>query len=136
MRALVHAAGISPTMSDWKTIVHVDLVGTVYVVDAFEPLAGPGSAAVCFASSSAHQVPDDAALRRDRRRAARARACSTRLGEHIDDPGYGYSWAKRGVVRFVQRAATEWGAAARGSARSRPASSRRRWGSRSSRSSR
>jgi NAD(P)-dependent dehydrogenase (short-subunit alcohol dehydrogenase family) len=109
LRALVHAAGISPTMSDWKTIVQVDLVGTAYVVNAFEPLAGQGSAAVCFASSSAHQVPDDAALAAivD---APLAPDLFEKLGNHISDSGYGYAWAKRGVVRLVQRAATDWGA--------------------------
>src|SRR5262245_809733 len=61
LRALVHAAGISPTMDDWRAMVTVDLVGTAYIVDAFLPLASEGTAAVCFASSSAHQIPDDAA---------------------------------------------------------------------------
>src|SRR3954451_24418962 len=109
VRALVHAAGISPTMSDWKTIVQVDLVGTAYMIEAFAPLVSVGSAAVCFASSSAHQVPDDAAI------AAvvdepLAPELFDRLAEHINDSGYGYAWAKRGVVRLVQRAATDWGA--------------------------
>jgi NAD(P)-dependent dehydrogenase (short-subunit alcohol dehydrogenase family) len=51
--ALVHAAGVSPTMGDWQAMFTVDLVGTVLVVDAFRPLATSSTAAVCFASSAA-----------------------------------------------------------------------------------
>src|SRR4051795_10504971 len=55
-RALVHAAGISPTMADARRILEVDLVGTQLLLDAFEPLVVAGSAAVCFASSAAYQI--------------------------------------------------------------------------------
>jgi NAD(P)-dependent dehydrogenase (short-subunit alcohol dehydrogenase family) len=48
-RGLAHAAGISPTMDDVRRIFEVDLLGTQLVLDAFEPLVRPGSAAVCFA---------------------------------------------------------------------------------------
>jgi NAD(P)-dependent dehydrogenase (short-subunit alcohol dehydrogenase family) len=52
-RALAHAAGISPTMGDARRIFEVDLVGTQLLLDAFEELVVPGSAAVCFSSSAA-----------------------------------------------------------------------------------
>jgi NAD(P)-dependent dehydrogenase (short-subunit alcohol dehydrogenase family) len=108
LRALVHAAGISPTMDDWRAMVTVDLVGTANVVDAFAPLAVPGTAAVCFASSAGHQIPDDPAV------AAivaepRAPDLLDRLAPHIADSGFGYAWAKRGVLLLVQGAAAEWG---------------------------
>src|SRR4051794_13886738 len=61
LRSLVHAAGISPTMNDWRAMVRVDLVGTALVIDAFTPIVRSGTAAVCFASSAAHQIPDDPA---------------------------------------------------------------------------
>src|SRR6185312_11992840 len=32
-----------------------------------------------------------------------------RLAPHITDSGFGYGWAKRGVIRLVQRTAAEWG---------------------------
>jgi NAD(P)-dependent dehydrogenase (short-subunit alcohol dehydrogenase family) len=108
LRALVHAAGVSPTMGDWQTMFTVNLVGTAHLVDAFTPLAGAGTVAVCFASSSAHQVPDDAAL------AAivdepRAPDLLERLAAHITESGLGYAWSKRGVVQLVQRTAAAWG---------------------------
>ena len=55
-QALVHAAGISPTMADPRRIFEVDLLGTQLLLDAFEPLVDEGSAAVCFASSAAYHL--------------------------------------------------------------------------------
>ena len=46
-RALAHAAGISPTMGDARRMFEVDLIGTQLLLDAFEDLVVPGSAAVC-----------------------------------------------------------------------------------------
>ena len=43
VRSLAHAAGISPTMADWRRIIEVDLVGTALLVRAFEPLTSPGA---------------------------------------------------------------------------------------------
>ncbi len=54
LRAVVHAAGISPTMGDWRRILDVDLVGTARLVDALRPLVTEGTAIVCFASMAAH----------------------------------------------------------------------------------
>jgi NAD(P)-dependent dehydrogenase (short-subunit alcohol dehydrogenase family) len=108
LRALVHAAGVSPTMADWQTMFTVNLVGTAHLVDAFTPLVGPGSAAVCFASSSAHQVPEDLALAKivdD----PRAPDLLDRLAAHITESGLGYAWSKRGVVQLVQQTAAAWG---------------------------
>src|SRR4051794_23193878 len=49
-RALVHAAGLSPTMADARRLFDVNLIGTQLLLDAFEPLVEPGAAAVCFSS--------------------------------------------------------------------------------------
>jgi len=50
LRAIAHAAGISPTMADWRRILTVDLVGTAMLADALRPLATTGTAMVCCAS--------------------------------------------------------------------------------------
>ena len=55
-RALAHAAGISPTMADARRVLELDLIGTELMLHAFEPLVGPGAAAVCFSSSAAYQI--------------------------------------------------------------------------------
>ncbi len=110
-RALVHAAGISPTMADPRRIFAVDLIGTRLLLDAFEPLVGTGSSAVCFASSAAHQValmgpqPDLDLLVDD----PLADGFLDAVAERFDDSGLAYAWAKRGVIRAVGRAAVGWG---------------------------
>lgn len=108
---LVHAAGISPTMGDARRMFEVDLVGTQLVLDGFERLATAGTAAVCFASSSAYQVapfvePDHDRLIDD----VRSPDFLDRASSKITDSGHAYALAKRGVIRAVGRAAVRWGA--------------------------
>jgi NAD(P)-dependent dehydrogenase (short-subunit alcohol dehydrogenase family) len=50
LRAVSHAAGVSPTMADWRAVLTVDLVGTALLTDALFPLATTDTAIVCFAS--------------------------------------------------------------------------------------
>ena len=110
-RALVHVAGISPTMGTPRQIFAVDLVGTQLLLDAFEPLVQPGAAAVCFASSSAYQVPlfmpdpDLDAFVAD----PSAGGFLDQVEERFDDSGLAYGWAKRGVVLAAESAAVAWG---------------------------
>lgn len=110
-RALVHVAGISPTMGTPRRIMDVDLVGTQRLLDAFEPLVEPGSVAVCFASSSAYQVPlfapdpEIEALVAD----PMADGFLDEVEARLPDPGLAYGWAKRGVVLAAERAAVAWG---------------------------
>ena len=56
LRAVAHAAGVSPTMADWRRIFAVDLVGSALLLDTLTPLVAPGTAAVCFASMAAQIV--------------------------------------------------------------------------------
>jgi NAD(P)-dependent dehydrogenase (short-subunit alcohol dehydrogenase family) len=109
-RALAHAAGISPTMGDARRIFDVDLVGTQRLLDAFEPLVRPGSAAVCFSSLAAYQIAPfaDPALDAliDEPLAA---DFLDRIAAQVADSGYAYGLAKRGVVRASARAAVRWG---------------------------
>ncbi len=109
---LVHAAGISPTMAAPRRIFEVDLVGTQLLLDAFEPLVEPGTAAVCFASSAAHQVallgpePELDAIVED----PLAHGFLDQVASRFDDSGLAYGWAKRGVVRAAASASVTWGA--------------------------
>jgi len=111
-RALIHAAGVSPTMADARRVLEVDLVGTQLLLDAFDPLVVTSTAAVCFASSAAHHVmpyidADQEGLLRD--------PCASdfldRAVALVDgDPGFAYALAKVGVIRAAGRAAVRWGA--------------------------
>lgn len=116
LRSVVHAAGISPTMGDWRRILDVDLVASARLLDALRPLATAGTAVVCFASMAAHlaakmQPPDpavDAALD-DPLAGSFFDAYRAAAGESGEDPGIAYAWAKRGVQRLVAREATALG---------------------------
>ena len=110
LRALVHAAGISPTMADARRVFDVDLVGTHHVLDGFEALAVPGSAAVCFSSSAAYQIAPFVEPAQDEIiDAPSAPDFLDRITSVVTDSGHAYALAKRGVIRAVARAAVRWG---------------------------
>lgn len=114
LRAVVHAAGISPTMADWRDIIAVDLVGTARLVDALRPTVTAGTAIVCFASMAAQLLSTmadpaiDAALD-DPLHPHVLELMSAAVGPTLTDSGIAYAWAKRGVQRLVQREATTLG---------------------------
>jgi len=116
LRAVAHAAGISPAMADWRRVFEVDLIGTALLTDALWPLATTGTAVVCFASMAPllglveiDAAPDpvldhplDVGFL-DRIHEA--------VGPEIEDSGIAYMWAKRGVHRLVRREAVRFGRA-------------------------
>jgi NAD(P)-dependent dehydrogenase (short-subunit alcohol dehydrogenase family) len=111
LRSLIHAAGISPTMGDARTILEVDLVGTQLILDAFDDAVAPGVAAVCFSSSSAYMIaayvtPEIEELLRDP-------LATNFLDKAVElvggDSGFAYALAKVGVIRAAARAAATWG---------------------------
>ncbi len=55
--ALIHTAGLSPSLADWKAIMQVNLVATEKLLRALEPALAPGSVAVLIASSAGHMMP-------------------------------------------------------------------------------
>ena len=116
LRAVAHAAGISPTMADWRRVLTVDLVGTALLCEALRPLAVPGTATVCFASmapllatteldANVAGILDDPL---DEQFTGRLREA---VGPTVEDSGIAYAWAKRGVHRFVQAEAVRLGPA-------------------------
>ncbi|MFI9833166.1 SDR family oxidoreductase [Streptomyces sp. NPDC051913] len=116
LRAVAHAAGISPTMADWRRILTVDLIGTARLAGALRPLATRGTAAVYFASMAAHigiREPNplaDAVLSDPLQEGFLDRLHEA-LGPSVEDPGVAYSWAKRGVHLLARREATRVGPA-------------------------
>jgi NAD(P)-dependent dehydrogenase (short-subunit alcohol dehydrogenase family) len=89
----------------------VDLIGTQLILDAFEHLVVPGSAAACFASSAAYQVSsyvdaDQEALLSDPLAADFLDRATSAVSA---DSGFAYALAKVGVIRAAGRAAVRWG---------------------------
>ena len=114
LRAVAHAAGVSPTMADWREILTVNLVGTALLVDSVLALASPGTAVVCFASVAPllalgqDDLPADAVLD-DPLAADFLERIHDAVGAEIEDPGMAYTWSKRGVHRLVRREAVPFG---------------------------
>jgi len=115
LRAVAHAAGISPSMANWRRVIEVDLVGTALLARALRPLATHGTATVNFSSMAAvlcPDGPDDAALDRlmaDPLQDGFLDKVREAAGPSIEDSGAAYSLAKRGVKVFTQREAVRLG---------------------------
>ena len=114
LRAVAHAAGVSPTMADWREILTINLVATARLVDACRTQASSGTAVVCFASVAPllalepDDLPADAVLD-DPLAADFLEKIRDAVGPEIEDPGMAYTWSKRGVHRLVRREAVPFG---------------------------
>jgi NAD(P)-dependent dehydrogenase (short-subunit alcohol dehydrogenase family) len=114
IRSVAHAAGISPTMGDWRTILDVDLVATAQLTRALLPHATESTAIVCVASMAAHLIGPhaDAAVNAvidDPLATDFFDAYQQAAGEAFEDPGLAYGYAKHGVIRLVRREAGRFG---------------------------
>jgi NAD(P)-dependent dehydrogenase (short-subunit alcohol dehydrogenase family) len=111
LAAVIHTAGLSPSMAAWAEILRVDLVGTAVLLEGLFDHVVPGSVAVCIASIAGHLGAFDPAMDAllD---APRASDLEVRFLAQLGtepDPGSTYRLAKRGVIRLCERAAITWG---------------------------
>lgn len=105
--ALVHCAGVSPTMASADRVLEVNLASTMRLTDAVLPHVSEGAALVLFASSAAHQIGDRmdeqiGAVTTPDAVASLAPLCQ-------DNSGMAYSVAKRGVYLWTKWIAHEFG---------------------------
>ena len=115
LRAVVHAAGISPTMADWQRVFQVDLRGTAMLMGALGPLATRGTVFVCFASMAPvlafrEGSPEIDAVLDDPLSDDFFERIRDAAGASVEDSGMAYAWAKRGVQLLVRREAVRLGA--------------------------
>ena len=111
--ALVHTAGLSPVMADWRKIIEVDLVGTARVLDAVLPFLASGSAAVCISSIAGHLMPEHpavSALMAEPLAPGLLDALDTLPGQPVSNPAGAYAQAKRAVRALVAHSAAAFGA--------------------------
>lgn len=107
--AIVHTAGLSPTMSNGRRIMEVNMVGTGLILQAFLPLAVPGSVAVCISSMSAYFTP-----RNDAYNDLFKNPLAPDFLERIEAFTNGqsdasYAMSKLGVHLIVEEQAWDWG---------------------------
>lgn len=111
-RALVHVAGLSPSMADFRTIVRVNLTGATAVAETFLPRAGAGAAAILIASIAGHawRPPREAEpLLRELADPALADRLADALGEPQATPQQAYGMSKHGLIAYCRRRAAAWG---------------------------
>jgi NAD(P)-dependent dehydrogenase (short-subunit alcohol dehydrogenase family) len=117
--SVVHTAGLSPTLGDWRAILSVNLVATVRLLDALEPVLAPGSAAVLIASTAGHMMPAmppiDVVLAEPLVPdfLERMEAIIGQMGGDASPGGSGgiaYSLSKRAVLSLCRSRAASWGA--------------------------
>ena len=55
--AIIHTAGVGPGASNTKQVFEINLLGTANTIDAFLPVASPGTSLVCIASMAGSMLP-------------------------------------------------------------------------------
>jgi NAD(P)-dependent dehydrogenase (short-subunit alcohol dehydrogenase family) len=105
--ALIHTAGLSPTMADGPRIFEVNYYATKRLVDAVCPKMAEGSCAVLISSMSAYFIKSadvDAAI------AKLIAGDNTAVQPMITQPQGAYPISKRAVIALVAQASTAFGA--------------------------
>jgi NAD(P)-dependent dehydrogenase (short-subunit alcohol dehydrogenase family) len=105
--ALVHAAGVSPTMADGKRILTVNFIATKTLVEALLPRMAPGSIAVLIASNSGRIVAGLNVDRAVRKLLAGKVSLIARL--MLRSPRSAYPLSKRAVQLFAEAMAPAFG---------------------------
>lgn len=108
-KALIHTAGLSPTMADSKRITEVNLVGTGQLLDGFLPIAAKGSTAVCISSMSGHMVPKEGPYTELLKKPLLPDVVEKLERFTQGDSGAAYSLSKLGVILLVEDQAWDWG---------------------------
>ena len=109
LAGLVHTAGLSPTMADWRKIMEVNAVGTAYILDEFLKLAVPGTVAVCISSMSAHMVPATPELREVLKNPLAEGFIEKMEAATQGSPNASYPFSKISVIEMVKDLAWVWG---------------------------
>lgn len=118
IRSIVNAAGLSPAQADWQSIIRANSIGPVHLLDALEPLLGPGATCVMIASVAGHLGPQDSSIEDlladplhpglfDALEPPLAALAST-LGGKMES--HAYSFSKRAIIRLCEQRALDWGA--------------------------
>ncbi len=116
--AMVHTAGLSPSLANWDSIMQVNLVATEKMMRALDPIFVPGTALVLIASSAGYMMPPvpevDALLAN-----ALQPGFMQMIERVIDDMGgaqspggmggISYTLSKRAIHTLVQRRALDLG---------------------------
>lgn len=104
--AVIHCAGLSPTMAEPARVLEVNLAATMRLVAAIQPHMAQGSCAVLFASSAAHMA---GTTMDERINAVTTPEAVASLIDLSPNSGAAYSVSKRGVKLLVERESPAFG---------------------------
>ncbi|WP_194903817.1 SDR family oxidoreductase [Catenulispora rubra] len=109
---VIHTAGVSPTQASTERVLHVDLLGTAMVLDAFAHVIAPGGAGIVIASMAGHRESPYAP---DVEHALATTDTADLLSlpflqpDQIGSSVHAYALSKRANSLRVQTAAAAWG---------------------------
>lgn len=116
VKAVIHAAGVSPTMGDANYIVDINALGTIYINEEFAAVMQDESCIVDVSSMAAYMMPEDQ-LPTALYPLALADAAS--FQNHLHDvltqvpaehaPGFAYSVSKNFVMWYAVQSALKYG---------------------------
>ncbi|MCU1533025.1 MAG: NAD(P)-dependent dehydrogenase, short-chain alcohol dehydrogenase family [Arthrobacter sp.] len=109
---VVHAAGVSPIQATTARVLHVDLLGTAFVLEEFGRVIAPGGAGVVISSMAGYMgegYPRDAEFALAFTPASDLLALPFLAAELVGDSREAYILAKRANALRVQAAAVIWG---------------------------
>ena len=115
--SVIHAAGLSPSLADWLTIMKVNLVASEMLMNALEPALVEGSVVIPIASLAGHLmpvIPEIDALLVDPLNDGFVQGIGATIegmvsGDAAMMGGISYSLSKRGVQLLTVRKANAWG---------------------------
>ncbi|MEZ5744765.1 MAG: SDR family oxidoreductase [Sphingomonadaceae bacterium] len=116
--ALVHTAGLSPSLAGWEAIMQVNLVATEKLLRALDPVLVPGCVLVLIASSAGHMMPPNPQIDglladplADGFIGAIEQTIKGMGGESSPGGmgGISYTLSKRAIHTMTQARALEWG---------------------------
>ncbi|QHC62749.1 SDR family oxidoreductase [Rathayibacter festucae] len=109
---VVIAAGVSPVQASTERVLHVDLLGTAYVLEEFGRVIAPGGSGLVIASMAGH-MGDGYSKEIEHALACTPTAELLELDflapEKVGNSGAAYTLAKRANALRVQGSAVTWG---------------------------
>jgi NAD(P)-dependent dehydrogenase (short-subunit alcohol dehydrogenase family) len=105
--ALIHCAGLSPTMADPARILDVNLAASMRLLDAIRPHVADGAGLVLFASSSGYMA--GTAMDAQIAAVTKPEEVANLVAMAQDNSGAAYSISKRAIHLLVRREASALG---------------------------
>ncbi|MFT4154775.1 SDR family oxidoreductase [Parafilimonas sp.] len=110
IHAVIHTAGLSPTMADAERILNVNLIGTARMLEVFEAYISPGTVGI-FISSSSGYLSGSLTAEQEKKLAILS---ADELVEYVpslelNDPNDAYPVSKKANRLQVAAASVKWG---------------------------